>query len=50
MKKLSLRTWFSMLLSISVLIGCGGGSGDSSARETGSSDWGSMVWDRDNWS
>lgn len=52
MKTTNFITWLGVLLTVAVLTGCGGGggSGDSPARQTGSSDWDSMVWDRDNWS
>ncbi len=41
-------------LTLAVLVtacgGGGGGSSSSSSPATGSSDWGTMVWDQDNWS
>lgn len=41
-----------LLFILSVLIGCGGsgsGGGGDGEHPTGSSNWGTLIWDQDNW-
>ena len=59
MKKTILITWLGLLLTATMLTGCGGGgSGSDSSNDGGgtppassnSSNWDTLVWDQDNWS